>query len=139
MFHSTGKSVSRSTINFITSYHRREIINDFDFIDIFQDQYLSDLSSAEFIMHYCRSNQYNFQLLLNDPTFSSDPISETYTNDRKLSTLIPPKKQIMRKDHYSPYVQKIPMVNYLYFFVYSCQINSRGKTTLRIHLNIHDC
>ena len=52
VFNSTGKLVSRSTINFITRYHRREVINDSDFRDLFLDQSLSDLSSTEFIIHY---------------------------------------------------------------------------------------
>ena len=32
-------------------------------------------------MKYCRSHNYTFQLLLNDPLFSSEPTLETYTND----------------------------------------------------------
>ena len=34
-------------------------------------------------MTYCRSKMYNFQLLLNDPLFSSEPTSETYKNDEE--------------------------------------------------------
>ena len=35
------------------------------------------------MMTYCRSKKYNFQLLLNDPLFSSEPTSETYKNDEE--------------------------------------------------------
>jgi len=51
VFNSTGKQVSQSTIDFITSYHRREVMNDSDFKDLFSDQFLSDLSSTNFIIH----------------------------------------------------------------------------------------
>ena len=40
-----------------------------------------ELSPTEYMMTYCRSKKYNFQLLLNDPLFSSEPTSETYKND----------------------------------------------------------
>ena len=35
------------------------------------------------MIEYCRSKNYNFQILFNDPLFSSKPTSETYKNDRK--------------------------------------------------------
>ena len=81
VFQKTGKLLPRSTIKYLTNYNQRSIINDKDFSGLFSDQETSELSSTEYIMKHCRSKGYNFQLLLNDPTFSSDPISETYTND----------------------------------------------------------
>ena len=35
------------------------------------------------MMEYCRSENYNFHLLFNDPLFTLEPTSETYKNDRK--------------------------------------------------------
>ena len=58
-------------------------VNDSDFDDIFDNTNKADLSATEYMMEYCRSKNYNFQLLLNDPLFTSEPTSETYTNDRK--------------------------------------------------------
>ena len=38
-------------------------------------------------MKYCRAEKYNLQLLLNDPSFSSEPTSETYTSDSEESMM----------------------------------------------------
>lgn len=81
VFQKTGKLIPRSTIKYLTNYNKRSIINDQDYTNLFSDQETSELSSTEYIMRHCRAKGYNFQLLLNDPTFSSDPVSETYTND----------------------------------------------------------
>ena len=50
---------------------------------MFPNQEKDDLSPTEYMMRYCRARNYNFQLLLNDPFFSSDPTSETYTMDKE--------------------------------------------------------
>ena len=39
------------------------------------------------MIRYCRSKNYNFQLLLNDPLFSTDPTAETYMNDKEEPTV----------------------------------------------------
>ena len=38
-------------------------------------------------MRYCRSKNYNFQLLLNDPLFQNEPQSETYMNNQDEPTV----------------------------------------------------
>ena len=63
------------------------IINDSDFKDMFNEKQSEDLSATEYMMRYCRSKNYNFQLLLNDPLFSSEPISETYMNNKEDPTI----------------------------------------------------
>ena len=86
LFNKTGKLISRSTIRQITKIHRRTIVNDNDFGDMFQGRARKELSPTEYMMTYCRSKKYNFQLLLNDPLFSSEPTSGTYKNDASIST-----------------------------------------------------
>mgnify|MGYP000956825665 CR=1 FL=1 len=54
---------------------------------MFPNKDREDLSPTEYMMRYCRSRQYNFQLLLNDPMFSTDPTSETYTAEKELPTI----------------------------------------------------
>ena len=54
---------------------------------MFDNKQEDDLSSTEYMMRYCRSKNYNFQLLLNDPLFSSEPTSETYLNDQEQPTV----------------------------------------------------
>ena len=83
LFNKTGKLVNRSTIRHITKFQKRLIINESDFDKIFSDKKSEKLSTVEYMMRYCRSNNYNFQMLLNDPLFSSDPTSETYTNNKE--------------------------------------------------------
>ena len=68
--------VPRHTIRQITKYNKQTIVNDSDFSGIFENKEVDKLSSTEYVMRYYRSNNYNFQLLLNDPIFSSEPISE---------------------------------------------------------------
>ena len=75
LFNKTGKLIPTFTI--------WQIVNDSDFDDIFDNTNKADLSVTEYMMEYCRSKNYNFQILLNDPFFSSKPTSETYKNDRK--------------------------------------------------------
>ena len=48
---------------------------------MFQGRARKELSPVEYMLTYCRSKKYNFQLLLNDLLFSSEPTSETYKND----------------------------------------------------------
>ena len=50
---------------------------------MFDDKDTQNLSSTEYMMRYCRSHNYNFQLLLNNPLFPCEPTSETYTNDKE--------------------------------------------------------
>ena len=83
VFNKTGKLVPRHTIHQITRHNKRTIINDSDFSDMFENKALDNLSSTEYMMKYCRSKNYNFQLLLNDPLFSYEPTSETYINDQE--------------------------------------------------------
>ena len=59
VFNSTCKLVSRSTINLITSYHRREVINDSYFKDLLSDQSLSDLSSVQLGLSYITAYPIN--------------------------------------------------------------------------------
>ena len=70
LFNKTGKPVPRHTIHQITKYNKRTIVNDSDFSEMFENKKVEKLSSTEY-MKYCRSKNYNFQLLLNDPLFSS--------------------------------------------------------------------
>ena len=86
LFNKTGKLVARSTIRHITKYHKRFIVNDSDFEDMFHGKKKGELSATEHMMTYCRSKNYNFQLLLNDPLMSSDPTSETYMNNQEEPT-----------------------------------------------------
>ena len=83
LFNKTGKLVERSTIRHITKFQKRLIINDSDFNEIFSGKDSESLSTVEYMMRYCRSNNYNFQMLLNDPLFSTDPTTETYTNNKE--------------------------------------------------------
>ena len=83
LFNKTGKFVERSTIWHITKFQKRLIINDSDFNEIFSDKDSESLSTVKYIMRYCRSNNYNFQMLLNDPLFSTEPTTETYTNNKE--------------------------------------------------------
>ena len=50
---------------------------------MFQNKDREELSPTEHMMRYCRAKNYNFQLLLNDPLFSSEPTSETYTTENE--------------------------------------------------------
>ena len=83
VFNKTGKLVPRHTIRQITKYNKQQIVNDSDFSEMFENKEVDKLSSTEYMMKYCRSKNYNFQLLLNDPLFSSEPTSETYLNDQE--------------------------------------------------------
>ena len=51
---------------------------------MFENKKVYKLRSTECMMRYCRSKNYNFQLLLNDPLFSTGPTSETYLNDQEI-------------------------------------------------------
>ena len=65
---------------------------------MFENKEVDKLSSTEYMMRYCRSKNYNFQLLLNDPLFSSEPISETYLNnveDPKIESVLDFNKKEM--------------------------------------------
>ena len=53
LFNKTGKLISRSTIRQITKIHKRTIINDNDFDDMFQGRKRTDLSPTEYMMTYC--------------------------------------------------------------------------------------
>ena len=83
LFNKTGKLVPRHTIHQITQYNKRTIINDSDFSEMFENKKVEKLSATEYMMKYCTSKNYNVQLLLNDPLFSSKPTSETYLNDEE--------------------------------------------------------
>ena len=83
VFNKTGKLIPRYTIRQITKYKKRTIVNESDFREMFHNQEKDELSPTEYMMRYCRARNYNFQLLLNDPYFSSDPTSETYTMDKE--------------------------------------------------------
>ena len=87
LFNKTGKLVARSTICNITKFQKRLVVNDSDFDDMFNGRRKEDLSATEYMMTYCRSKNYNFQLLLNDPMFSSEPTSETYMNIKEEPTI----------------------------------------------------
>ena len=87
LFNKTGKLVPRSTIRHITKFHKRLVVNDSDFEDMFNGKKKGELSATESMMTYCRSKNYNFQLLLNDPLFSSEPTSETYMNNKEEPTI----------------------------------------------------
>ena len=73
LFNKTGKLVARSTIRNITKFQKRLVVNDSDFDDMFNGRRKEDLSTTEYMMTYCRSKNCNFQLLLNNPMFSSEP------------------------------------------------------------------
>ena len=82
VFNITGKLVPRHTIHQITKCNKRIIVNDSDFSEMFDNKEVDKLSSTECMMKYCRSKNYNFQLLLNDPFFS-ELTSDTYLNDQE--------------------------------------------------------
>ena len=86
-FNKTGKLIPRHTIRQITRFKKRTIVNDSDFKELFPNKDREDLSPSEYMMRYCRSRQYNFQLLLNNPMFSSDPTLETYTAEKEHPTI----------------------------------------------------
>ena len=88
LFNKTSKLIPTFTICQITRYKKKQIVNDSDFDDIFDNTNKADLNVTEYMMEYCCSKNYNFQILLNDPLFSSEPTSETYKNDRKKSNHI---------------------------------------------------
>ncbi len=63
------------------------IVNDSDFSEIFGEKENENLSSTEYMMRYCRSKNYNFQLLLNDLFFQNEPQLETYMNNQDEPTV----------------------------------------------------
>ena len=71
------------TIQQIACDKKRQIVKESDFDDLFEIRNKLDLSATNYMIEYCRSKNNNFQLLLNDPLFSSELTSKTYTNDRK--------------------------------------------------------
>ena len=77
VFKKTGKLIPRHTIRQITHYKKRIIVNDSDTSDIFNNKETKDLSPTEHMMRYCRSKNYNFQLLLNDPFFLLIPLQRS--------------------------------------------------------------
>ena len=81
VFQKTGKVISRAAIRYITNFHKRDILNDSDFTGLFPDKPTAALSSTEYMMIYCRSKGYNFQLLLYEPLIGSEPVTETYMNN----------------------------------------------------------
>ena len=83
IFNKTGKLIPRYTIRQITKFKKRTIVNDSDFKEMFEGKDREELSPTEYMMRYCRARGYNFQLLLNDPQFSTDPTSETYTAENE--------------------------------------------------------
>ena len=54
---------------------------------MFPNKDREDLSPTEYMMKYYWSREHNFQLLLNDPMFSSEPTSETYTMEKEHPTV----------------------------------------------------
>ena len=80
IFNKTGQLVPRSKIRHLTGYDKRCIMNNDDFDILFPSNDPNDLSSSDRMVKFCRNNGYHFQLLLNDPIFSSSPISETHHN-----------------------------------------------------------
>lgn len=60
---------------------------DSDFENMLQNIENEDLSSTEYRMKYFETRNYNFQLLLNDLLFSSEPTSETHKNDKEDPTV----------------------------------------------------
>ena len=58
----TGKLVPRHTIRQITKYNKRTIIKNSDFREMFENKEVDKSSSTEYMMRYCRSKNYNFQL-----------------------------------------------------------------------------
>ena len=75
VFQSSDNLLLLSTINSITEYYSKGIINDNDFHDVFEGRG-SGVNCAEYMMKYSNKNKYNLMLLTNDPFISSDPISE---------------------------------------------------------------
>ena len=80
IFKKVGKLVPRSKIQHLTSYNECNIINSSDFNILFPSNELNDISSLDKIVKYCWSNGYHFQLLINNPQFSSSLVSETHYN-----------------------------------------------------------
>ena len=98
VFNKTRKLIPRHTIRQITKYNKRTIVNDSDFSEMFENKEVDKLSSTEYMMRYCRLKNYNFQLLLNNPLFSSEPISESYLNnveDPKIESVLDFNKKEM--------------------------------------------
>ena len=60
------------------------MINDLYFSDTICNKPTIELSWTKYnMMRYCWSKNYNSQLLLNDPLFSSNPTSEMYVNNNE--------------------------------------------------------
>ena len=57
LFNKTGKLISRSTIRKITKIHKRTVVNDDDFDDMFEGRNRKELSPTEYMMTYCRSKK----------------------------------------------------------------------------------
>ena len=87
VFNKTGKLIPRTTIRQISKYTKRKIINDSDFTCMFPKKEREQLSPTEYMMKYCWAKNYNFQSLLNDPLFSSELTSETYTTEHEDPTI----------------------------------------------------
>ena len=83
VFNKIGKLNPRYTIQQITKYKKRTIINESDFKEMFHNQEKDELNPTEYIVRYCWARNYNFQLLLHDPLFSSKSTFETYTMDKE--------------------------------------------------------
>lgn len=58
------------------------IVDDSAFTDMFEKRNIEELGLTEYIRKYYRTKNYNFQLLLNVPLFSTEPKSETYINNK---------------------------------------------------------
>ena len=60
LFNKTSKLIPTFTICQITRYKKKQIVNDSDFDDIFDNTNKADLIATEYMMEYCRSKNYNF-------------------------------------------------------------------------------
>ena len=54
LFNKTSKLVPRSTIRHITKFHKRMVVNDSDFEEMFNGKKRGELSATEYMMTYCR-------------------------------------------------------------------------------------
>ena len=77
MFQSSGNLLSLSTINSITNYFSKGIVNDAEFDGVFEGR-SNDTNCTEYMMKFCNGKKYNFMLLLNDPFICTGPISDVF-------------------------------------------------------------
>ena len=96
VFQSSGNISSLSSINAITEYYSKGIVNNDEFEYIYKGRG-NDSNCTEYTMGFCNDKKYNFMLLLNDPFISSDPISEFFFQVKKVDQRHAPLKILAEK------------------------------------------